>query len=112
MFNPEFASYFDAKLTGKPKQPYRSVSQHIPNELPPKHSKNPEKYVPNTPRSMSNASVMMHHERIVDPQKVGGKDRNYSGKINYKMPNINYNTALRNSNRPQQRMEEEGQYYN
>jgi hypothetical protein len=55
---------------------------------------------------------MIHHERIVDPQKVGGKDRNYSGKINYKMPNINYNTALRNSNRPQQRMEEEGQYFN
>jgi len=55
---------------------------------------------------MSNASIIMHHERIVDPQKVGGKDRNYSGKVNYKMPNINYNTALRNSNRPQQRMEE------
>ena len=26
MFNPEFASYFDAKLATKPKQPYRSVS--------------------------------------------------------------------------------------
>jgi hypothetical protein len=28
------------------------------------------------------------------------------------MPNINYNTALRNSNRPQQKMEDEGHYYN
>jgi len=37
MFNPEFASYFEAKLASKPKQPYRSVSEHLPNDIPLKH---------------------------------------------------------------------------
>jgi hypothetical protein len=37
---------------------------------------------------------------IVEPQRVRQGERNLSAKVGYKVPNINYNTALRSSKRP------------
>jgi hypothetical protein len=44
---------------------------------------------------------------------VLGGDRNYSGKmVNYKVPNINYNTAMRSSKRPpHNKHEDDNGYY-
>jgi hypothetical protein len=53
----------------------------------------------------------MQHERLIDAQRING-DRNYSGKVvGYKIPNINYNTAMRSSKRPSRREDEDGLYY-
>jgi hypothetical protein len=70
---------------------------------------------PNTPRSLSTSNIQMHHEQLVDPHRVNvlGGDRNYSGKmVNYKVPNINYNTAMRSSKRPpHNKHEDDNGYY-
>jgi len=113
MFNPEFKAYFDGKLTNKSK-PHRSSSEYLPNNNNSQYL--PKQDKPNqpsmAPRSMSTSNVIMQHERLVDPQRVGQNgDRNYSGKVSYKMPNINYNTALRSSKRPSQREDDDHNFY-
>jgi hypothetical protein len=113
MFNPEFKAYFDGKLTNKSK-PHRSSSEYLPNNNNSQYL--PKQDKPNqpsmAPRSMSTSNVIMQHERLVDPQRVGQNgDRNYSGKVSYKMPNINYNTALRISKMPSQREDYYHNYY-
>lgn len=113
MFNPEFKAYFDGKLANKSK-PHRSSSEYLPNNNNSQYLLKQDK--PNqpsmTPRSMSTSNVIMQHERLVDPQRVGQNgDRNYSGKVSYKMPNINYNTALRSSKRPSQSEDDNHNFY-
>ncbi len=44
-------------------------------------------------------SIQAQHERLIDGQRVKG-EKNYSANMGYKIPNINYNTALRSSKRP------------
>lgn len=49
---------------------------------------------------------------MIEGQRVGkhvGADHGYSAKVNYKIPNINYNTALRSSSRP--KMAEDKGFY-
>lgn len=115
MFNPEFKTYFDAKLANNKSKHHRSASEYLPNQNNSQYRQRQEKHVhpSQTPRSMSTSSIIMQHERIVEPQRVGGAngDRNYSGKVSYKMPNINYNTALRSSKRPGQREEDDHSFY-
>lgn len=113
MFNPEFKSYFDAKLANKSK-PHRSASEYLPNRSSNQYQRPSEKQVhpSQTVRSMSGSSIVMQHERLVDPQRLGANgDRNYSGKVSYKMPNINYNTALRSSKRPNHRDDDDHNFY-
>ena len=65
-------------------------------------------------RSKSSSGIQACHDKIVNPQPVnlGGK-KEYSAKVGcYKVPNINYNTALRSSRRPNRRdLEDEEQNY-
>jgi len=114
--NPRLKEYannfFKRKAT-----PYksRSVSHSIQN-----HSKahqghpTPSRQDARKPRSLSNQSVEAYHERIVDPQPVRqGEPRRYTANVGYKMPSINYSTALRSSKRPNNRdtQDEEMMYY-
>lgn len=116
MVNPDFAGYFEAKLASKPR-PHRSSSECLPNPLS-QHQQNhrqteKQSNPTHTPRSHSNSNIVMQHEKLVDPQRLAKGDRNYSAKVNYKMPNINYSTAMRSSKRPRQRDEEsEHGYFN
>lgn len=61
-----------------------------------------------TLRSLSSPSVQACHDKIVDPHPV-----NRGVKVGYKVPSINYNTALRSSRRSNRRdlEEEEVSYY-
>lgn len=113
VYNPQLKDYFDNKLVNN-KSKHRSSSEYIPNHPSnnnqPRNDKQSQQSL--GPRSMSTSSVIMQHERLVDPQRLGANaDRNYSGKVNYKMPNINYNTALRSSKRPTQRDEDDHNFY-
>lgn len=62
MFNPEFKSYFDAKLANKSK-PHRSVSEHMANHSNNQYNRGHEKNNhPSQPsRSMSGSSIIMQH---------------------------------------------------
>jgi len=64
-------------------------------------------------RSLSSPSIQACHDKIVDPHPVNqGGRKDFSAKVGYKVPNINYNTALRSSRRPSRRdLEEEEQNY-
>jgi hypothetical protein len=73
MFNPEFKAYFDGKLANKSK-PHRSSSEYLPNnnstaQYQQRQERQSHPSMP--PRSMSGSSVIMQHERLVDPQRLG-----------------------------------------
>jgi hypothetical protein len=54
---------------------------------------------PHASKDSGNSNVKAHHERFVDAKRVNQGDKNYSAQVSYKVPNINYNTALRSSKR-------------
>ena len=77
-----------------------------------------DKYSNQPKRSVSSPSVQSDLRKIIDPHPVNrgrGDRRDFSGNTNgaYKMPNINYNTALKSSRRPNQRdlEDEDDKYY-
>jgi hypothetical protein len=84
---------------------HRSVSENLQNY---NNKERQDNYDRQSRKSFSNPSIQAHHEHLVDARPVlQGKPRDFSAKVPYKVPNINYNTALRSSRRPNRRDHEE-----
>ncbi len=105
--NPRLADYVN-KFFKRKSTPHRSVSENLQNHSLYGNQDRPANlsYSPQQPsKRMTTSSIQARHDKIVDPQRVNQGDRNFSAKIGYKVPNINYNTALRSSKRPNRRSE-------
>ena len=95
---------------------HKSISENLQNasrKMPNQNDRSSNQ----TARSLSSPSIQAAHQKIVDPHPVRLADRgrrDFSGKVGYKVPNINYNTALRSSKRPNKRdlEDEDDNYYN
>ena len=97
-------NYFARKST-----PYKhkSVSENLQNHEKERRYEDrdhSERYSNLTKRSSSTPNVQACHDKLIDAYPVRqGERRINSGKMPYKVPNINFNTALRSSKRPNRR---------
>ena len=107
--NPRLKEYINNFFHKKATPKYKSVSEKLQNygigngEGYNERFDN-DKYTNKNRKSSSTPSIQAHHEQIVDARPVmQGRSRDFSAKVSYKVPNINFNTALRSSKRPNRR---------
>ena len=102
--NPRLKEYINNFFHKKATPKYKSVSENLQNYgHGERYTERPEheKYTNQNRKSSSTPSIQAHHEQIVDARPVmQGRSRDYSAKVPYRIPSINYNTALRSSKRP------------